>query len=655
MAAKPVVTAPLEQTGSYERKAIVEPRAAVMDVLLSGSPEVTMKSVALADGTMADFEMERVQVFCDDAVVVTFNGETTAAVTGLEPVTYRGHGIGKPEQIIFVSVTPGAGANSVAPEMWMVVSDPTQTTLLEPTKTAKGSVHHLLSLAETSELENMQCDSDNLPENSTMRETFSARKTRAISTDITYDAQLLLDVSYSLYSQRFSSDATAARNYVTNLVGAVSTIYKRDINTVLSVKQLVIWTTPDPFGTTSTPSQISNYRNYNTTYRATVARNASHLLSYAPGLGGVGIIGGLCQGQNDCAVSNLNGNAVFSVSSYQWDLYVFAHELGHTFSSPHTHNYNPPIDCCATDGGSACPSAVGQAGTLMSYCHRNGTMTMNFHERCISVMRSAAEGAACLGVYVPPKYPQISVRWQGTQISSGDRAPSTADGTDYGTVEIAANVTRTFTITNTGTADLQLTGNPAIAISGVGAGDFAVTASPQTLIAPGAATTFSVRFSPSAGGGRTAGVSIASNDPQGNPFGFDVQGQAPVPAPSADLTCFWLAEATQVAKQSALGVSYSVRATLYAGNVGVLPSSGGDVVEYYLSGDTVLDATDVKIGTRTLSALKPNVAGKAPKWKKLKIKSKLSWSASGAHLLGVVKPVTDGNASNNLAISPVVR
>eukprot|EP00492_Amphilonche_elongata_P004121 TRINITY_DN44_c0_g2_i7.p1 TRINITY_DN44_c0_g2~~TRINITY_DN44_c0_g2_i7.p1 ORF type:complete len:704 (-),score=104.70 TRINITY_DN44_c0_g2_i7:215-2326(-) len=46
-----------------------------------------------------------------------------------------------------------------------------------------------------------------------------------------------------------------------------------------------------------------------------------------------------------------------------WDRVVVAHELGHNFGAPHTHEMDPAPDTC----GVRCPS--NPSGTLMSYCH----------------------------------------------------------------------------------------------------------------------------------------------------------------------------------------------------------------------------------------------------------------------------------------------
>ena len=61
-------------------------------------------------------------------------------------------------------------------------------------------------------------------------------------------------------------------------------------------------------------------------------------------------------------------------------------------------------------------------------------------------------------------------------IADGDTTPSTADGTDFGSTDVASGtVTESFTILNTGTSILHLTGSPLVQLSGTNAADFSVT------------------------------------------------------------------------------------------------------------------------------------------------------------------------------------
>ena len=121
--------------------------------------------------------------------------------------------------------------------------------------------------------------------------------------------------------------------------------------------------------------------------------------------------------------------------------------------------------------------------------------------------------------------PTISVSGNGTTITNGDTSPSTSDNTDFGSVTAAiGTISKTFTIKNNGGASLSLTGNPLVAISGTNASDFTVTTQPSATVTTGGSTTFTIQFDPSAIRVRSASVSIANDDPNNNPFTFDIQG-----------------------------------------------------------------------------------------------------------------------------------
>ena len=66
----------------------------------------------------------------------------------------------------------------------------------------------------------------------------------------------------------------------------------------------------------------------------------------------------------------------------------------------------------------------------------------------------------------------------------------------------------------------------AVNITGADSADFSVTASPSASVASTGSTTFTVTFDPTTEGTKTATVSIASNDPDENPYPFSISGDA---------------------------------------------------------------------------------------------------------------------------------
>jgi uncharacterized delta-60 repeat protein len=123
--------------------------------------------------------------------------------------------------------------------------------------------------------------------------------------------------------------------------------------------------------------------------------------------------------------------------------------------------------------------------------------------------------------------PEIAVSGNGQGIVNGDTTPSTADYTDFGSVNVTGgSVARTFTITNSGTAALNLTGTPPNYVTISGSAAFSVTQEPASasLAANGSTQTFQITFDPATPGTHNATVSIASDDADENPFTFALTG-----------------------------------------------------------------------------------------------------------------------------------
>jgi hypothetical protein len=121
---------------------------------------------------------------------------------------------------------------------------------------------------------------------------------------------------------------------------------------------------------------------------------------------------------------------------------------------------------------------------------------------------------------------EMNVQGNATSITDGDGIPTTTDNTDFGLVSVGSSLNKPFVIQNTGSGALNLTGgSPYVTISGANAADFAVTVIPVTPVAAtSGSTTFEITFTPTAGGLRSATLSIANNDSNENPYNFSIQG-----------------------------------------------------------------------------------------------------------------------------------
>ncbi len=120
---------------------------------------------------------------------------------------------------------------------------------------------------------------------------------------------------------------------------------------------------------------------------------------------------------------------------------------------------------------------------------------------------------------VIPAAPDITVLGNGYSIPDGDSTPSTGHWTDFGSVaQGGAGITRVFTVRNDGTAALTL-GSVTIPVG------YTLMEGLSASLAVGASDTFTVQLDTAMTGTKTGDVSIATNDPDENPFNFRITGR----------------------------------------------------------------------------------------------------------------------------------
>lgn len=503
--------APLFNLASGQRtgeSAEVAPVPATRDALSRGVARAHVRNVPLAEGGTTDLHLERFDVFSPDARIVEQSKTTARPLARPALTTYRGSDPHQPDRSAFLAAMGRQ-------ELFLQIHSPKGgNTLIAPVaeKTGTGA-RYRVAAGDAELLRDFMCDTDALPANQAARSSFAEpEKQPRLSAPLSLD--LVIDVGYPLY-QQLGSDASYAAAYAANVMATVSHIYTRDLNVQLKISQLTVWTSPDPFSGagSSTGDQLHAYASYNTNNRP-ATRAAAQLLTLRTGFGGIAYLNSLCTDGLAYGVSNLRSSLSHPLSGYHWDVNVVAHELGHNFGSIHTHCYSPPIDCCRDEAlaSCSCSPVVPQEGTLMSYCHLNGSVSLSFHPRCASVMRSNAEAAACRRT-PPPAETLLVTSPAGIAIPSGDLSPAAEDGTAFGGAEAGSgNVKRTYTLHNVGLTTISLDSASPATLSGAHAGDFAVVAQPgASSLSPGTTTTFEVAFVPQSAGPRTAAVVLTAS------------------------------------------------------------------------------------------------------------------------------------------------
>ena len=221
------------------------------------------------------------------------------------------------------------------------------------------------------------------------------------------ECHLIVETDFQ-YFQLFNNLA-AAKAYALQLLGAVSARYREQIGTILTIPYLQLystaadpWVSPDIGGCFDVLFEFQSAWGVGFGGSPPVVGDLYHFLSGADLGCGVAYLPGLCDQDYGFGVSgNLHGQTPFpiAVSPLNWDFIVSAHEMGHNFNAPHTHDYCPPLDQCAPDGyfGQCQTQQVCTSqGTLMSYCHLcDGgyeNETTFFHPTSAADMRAYAEG-----------------------------------------------------------------------------------------------------------------------------------------------------------------------------------------------------------------------------------------------------------------------
>ena len=366
--------------------------------------QVVVEGFPLPGKTEVRLELTSFEVLTPTARFVVVDGDGQREVPPPAFRAFRGVVTGEPESRVTLSLYGGriAGFIRIKDEEFSVAAGPTA-----------GGATIRTAAADPDRPDTPWCAADEVEHGPTAMAAGDESPplgVPAIDADTLLKAQVAIDATYEWYDHFGSLDDS--QNYILNLMAQVSTIYVDEVNVELEVPFLRVFTTSnDPYApTTDTSTLLANLRSEWNSNQTGVSRTAAHLFSRrSNGGAGVAYLDALCSSIYSPGNSFDYGVSTMSAQGSSWEKGLVAHELGHNFSSPHTHCYSPEIDQCANENGCYQGPITQSVGTIMSYCN---SFTTTFHPRVEDeAIRPAAEAAypfciSAVEAEEPPPAPQ---------------------------------------------------------------------------------------------------------------------------------------------------------------------------------------------------------------------------------------------------------
>jgi len=385
---------------------------------LRGFDALTLSGAPIDEqGSIGTLELERVplvtpdaELWVDGAMVAKGDGALDGAIS-----VWKGRVREVEGSDVLLAFSPHgsrgwiARADGASPALLHLIAEPGLDGTWDEPRHALVTETSLIALGRSS---SFQCALDELPRQPSDAPIHGKPAPLVSGADggsVKLECRIAFETDFQYY--QVFNNLPAAQAYALALTGAISARYVEQINTVLALPYLGFytsnndpWTMQDVGG--SSIDVLYEVQAKWSTQGLPVQADLGHLISGAGLGGGVAWLDVLCVGDYCYGVTgNIGGNVTFpvTVNPLNWDFMATAHEIGHNFNAPHTHDYCPPADECAPSGYfGACQtqSVCTTTGTIMSYCHLCpgglSNITTYFHPFSVTDMRTRAENSCLL-------------------------------------------------------------------------------------------------------------------------------------------------------------------------------------------------------------------------------------------------------------------
>ncbi|MDG2426177.1 MAG: zinc-dependent metalloprotease family protein [Flavobacteriales bacterium] len=270
-------------------------------------------------------------------------------------------------------------------------------------------VHAVFRVADATDQRTFTCGLDEALEKHAPQEDRDPNAQRSSVMDC---IEIGLEIDQYTYEQ-LGSNVQTTIDWGMALVSAVDVIYRAELDDLVNMttRFIHIWISEDPYvniiydGNANLFAFVQEWDS-NPNLSA-VPIDLKHFITMRSntGVGGVSFLGQICNYYNASLSSFLSGGSTYTTGTYDWNLNVFAHEMGHACGAHHTHWCGwpgGPIDNCTSLEG-ACDGYVdnptAQSGTIMSYCnYSSGGTVLEFHPVVeTTALIPTLSAATCIG------------------------------------------------------------------------------------------------------------------------------------------------------------------------------------------------------------------------------------------------------------------